>query len=74
MIELINMSDAHIQNVRKEIMRLETEAQNIRNEVARLEQYVDEAAVTVEKYRSEINKESSGDQPAAESTNSFTLG
>ena len=66
MIELINMSDAHIQNVRKEIMRLETEAQNIRNEVARLEQYVDEAAVTVEKYRSEINKESSGDQPVLE--------
>lgn len=74
MIELINMSDAHIQNVRKEIMRLEIEAEKIRNEVTRLEQYVDEAAVTVEKYRSEIDKQASGDQPAAESTNSFTLG
>lgn len=74
MVELINMSVAHIQNVRKEIMRLEAEAENIRNEVTRLEQYVDEAAVTVEKYRSELSKETSDDQPAAESTNSFTLG
>lgn len=71
MIELINMSDAHIQNVRREITRLEVDAQKIRDEITRLQNYVEEAAVTVEKYRSELNTQTSGDQPAVDST--FTL-
>ncbi len=71
MIELINMSDAHIQNVRREITRLQSDSANIGEEVARLEQYVEEATATVEKYRSELNKQSSGDQPVVDST--FTL-
>tara|TARA_B100002019_G_scaffold293174_1_gene319146 strand:+ start:2516 stop:2740 length:225 start_codon:yes stop_codon:yes gene_type:complete len=74
MVELIQMSDAHLQNVRREIVRLEAESQKIREEVTRLQKYVDEAAVTVEKYRSELDTKTSGDQPAAESTSSFTLG
>ena len=74
MVELINMSEAHIQNVNKEIMRLEAESHKIREEITRLQKYVDEAAVTVEKYRSELDTKTSGDQPAAESTSSFTLG
>ena len=74
MVELIQMSDAHLQNVRREIARLEAESQKIRDEITRLQNYVDEAAVTVEKYRSELDTKTSGDQPAAESTSSFTLG
>jgi predicted nucleic acid-binding Zn-ribbon protein len=71
MIELINMSDAHIQNVRREITRLQAEDQKIRDEITRLQKYVEEAAETVEKYRSELNTQTSGGQPAADST--FTL-
>jgi archaellum component FlaC len=71
MIELINMSDAHIQNVRREIARLQADANKISEEVARLEQYVEEATVTVEKYRSELNTQTSGDQPVVDST--FTI-
>ena len=53
MKELIDMSQAHLENVAQEIQRLEQQKQLLDVEIDKLNQYLKEGNLTLEKYREE---------------------
>jgi cell division septum initiation protein DivIVA len=71
MKELIQMSVDHLTNVSRELERLAAQKEQVEKEIMRLQKYVEEGAVTVEKYRAESEKIQSADQTVPSS--SFTL-
>ena len=62
MIELINMSETHLTNVRQQIDRLIEQRENLDNEIEQLNKYFTEGVSILEKYRSEIAERASTDQ------------
>lgn len=62
MIELINMSETHLTNVRQQIDRLVEQRENLDNEIEQLNKYFTEGVSILEKYRSEIAERASTDQ------------
>jgi len=53
MKELIDMSQAHLDNVAQEIQRLEQQKQLLDVEIDKLNQYFKEGNLTLERYREE---------------------
>jgi septal ring factor EnvC (AmiA/AmiB activator) len=70
MRELLQMSVDHLNNIKREVSKLEAQRTQIESEIVRLNKYVEDGAASVEKYRDELSKQDAPLQSAPESPTS----
>mgnify|MGYP001217658223 CR=1 FL=1 len=70
---LIEMAEAHLININREVQQLNQKKQDIDNEILRLQNYLDENSVVVQRAKSEAQAAlaSSATTPSSENNPSF---
>lgn len=59
MKELIDMSEAHLQNVKQEVERLSNQREKISSEIQRLTDYLEKGAKVLDSHRAELQEDAS---------------
>lgn len=59
MKDLIDMSEAHLQNVKQEIERLHNQSEKISSEIQRLTDYLEKGAKVLDSHRAELQQNAS---------------